>query len=269
VGEALSARKEKAVLPGDNILPKERLNMTMKAMVLVVSTLLIASVAAGQAGTASVQAQVNTIFAGGDGKYESAPDTAVLRFDIAAQEDTSPAAYTKAAAAADRLRQVLKNNGIDPKAMQIGFYSVQPMYDWKNPKHKVVGYRVSTNLTLKLHDFSKIGGVIEQTADIESMQNQSLNYILEDMDPAKAKAAGDAFNRARNQASAVASAGGRGLGELLYASVDVTQPAIIVPQPLVMRAAVAGVPAAALPTAEFTPQTVTINAHVNAMFALK
>ena len=242
--------------------------MTMKAIVLLVSTLFIASMAAGQAGTASVQAQVNTIYAGSDGKYESAPDTAVLRFDIAAQEDTSSAAYDKAVAAADRVRQVLKNNGIDPKAMQIGFYSVQPMYDWKNPKHKVVGYRVATNLTLKLHDFSKIGGVIEQTADIDSMQNQSLNYILEDMEPAKAKAAGDALNRARNQASAVASAGGRGLGELLYASVDVSQ-AIIVAQPMVMRAAVAGAPAAALPTAEFTPQTVTINAHVNAMFALK
>jgi uncharacterized protein len=239
----------------------------MKAMVLLVSVLLLATVAAAQVAPA-VQAQVNTIFAGADGKFESAPDTAVLRFDIAAQEDTSPAAYDKAAAAADRVRQVLKTNGIDVKAMQIGFYSVQPMYDWKNPKHKVVGYRVSTNLTLKLHDFSKIGSIIEQTADIDSMQNQSLNYTLEDVEPAKAKAAEDALKKARNQASAVASAGGRTLGELLYASVDVNQQ-VIMPMPMVRRAAVAGAQVAEAPTAEFTPQSVTINAHVNAMFALK
>jgi hypothetical protein len=50
--------------------------------------------------------------------------------------------------------------------------------------------------------------------------------------------------------------------------VDVSQ-AIIVAQPMVMRAAVAGAPAAPPPTAEFTPQSVTVNAHVNAMFALK
>ncbi len=238
----------------------------MKAMILFVSTLFLAGAAAAQVAPA-IQAQVNTIYAGADGKFEAAPDTAVLRFDIAAQEDTSPAAYDKAAAAADRVRQALKNNGIDVKAMQIGFYSVQPMYDWKNPKHKVIGYRVSTNLTLKLHDFSKIGGIIEQTADIDSMQNQSLNYTLEDVEPAKAKAAEDAFKKARNQASAVASAGGRTLGELLYASVDVQLQ--VMPVPMVMRATMAGAPAAPAPTAEFTPQSVTINAHVNAMFALK
>lgn len=240
----------------------------MRAMVLFVSTLLfLAGAATAQVVSPAAQAQVNTIYAGADGKFEAAPDTAVLRLDIAAQEDTSHTAYEKAVAAADRVRQVLKNNGIDAKAMQVGFYSVQPMYDWKNPKHKVVGYRVSTNLTLKLRDFSKIGGVIEQTADIDSMQNQSLNYTLEDIEPAKAKAAEDALKKARDQAGAVAAAGGRTLGELLYASVDVTQQ--VIPTPMVMRAAVAGAQAAQPPTAEFTPQSVNINAHVNAMFALK
>jgi hypothetical protein len=40
---------------------------------------------------------------------------------------------------------------------------------------------------------------------------------------------------------------------------------------MVMRAKsmAAGSAEAAPPTAEFTPQTVTINAHVNALFALK
>jgi uncharacterized protein len=239
----------------------------MKAAFFLISALL-AVAAGGQSMPPAASAQVNTIYAGADGKFESAPDTAVMRFDIAAQEDSSRAAYDKAAAAADLVRQALKNNSIDVKAMQIGFYSVQPMYDWKNPKHKVIGYRVSTDLTLKLRDFSKIGSIIEQTADIDSMQNQSLNYTLEDVEPAKAKAAEDALKKARNQASAVATAGGRTLGELLYASVDVSQQ-IIMPVPMMRRAAVGGAQVAEAPTAEFTPQRVTISAHVNAMFALK
>lgn len=242
----------------------------MRLLVLFVSALALASLACAQAPQAALQAQVNTIYAGADGKFEAAPDTAVLRFDIAAQDDNSRAAYDKAVAAAERVRQVLKNNGIDTKTMQIGFYSVQPMYDWKNPKHKVTGYRVSTDLTLKLHDFAKIGNVIEQTADIDNMANQSLNYTLEEIDPAKAKAAEDALKKARNQAGAVAIAGGRTLGELLYASVDVNQQ-VIMTVPVMRRAAVAGVQAqvSEAPTAEFTPQSVIINAHVNAMFALK
>ena len=59
--------------------------------------------------------QTNTIYAGADGKFESAPDTAVLHLDIASQQDTSKDAYDKVAAAATNVRTVLRNNGIDPK----------------------------------------------------------------------------------------------------------------------------------------------------------
>lgn len=238
----------------------------MKTMFLfLLGWLAVATAAAQSASIPTVQ--VNTIYAGADGKYEAAPDTAVIHIDVAAQDDTSRGAFDRASAAAEKARQVMKANGIDPKSAQVGFYSVQPMYDWKNPKHKVIGYRVTTNVTLKLHDFTKVGALTEQLADIEDTQNQSLNYILEDIDQAKAKAAEDALKKARNQAGAVATAGGRSLGELIYASVDVNQP--IVPVPMMMRAMAAPTGAAPAPTAEFTPQNVTINAHVNAMFALK
>ena len=227
------------------------------------------------AGTASaqtapaIQATANTIFAGADGKFESAPDTALLQFDLASQQDTARAAYDKVASAAARVRLVLKSNGIEEKAAQVGFYSVQPMFDYKNPKNKVIGYRVVTHVTLKLHDFSKVGSLIEQTAEIEDAENQSLSYTLEDTEPAKAKAAEDALRRARNEAGAVAAAGGRTLGELLYASVDVNQQ-VIVPVRMMSRAVTPGAMAEqAPPTAGFSPQNVTINAHVNAMFALK
>src|SRR5215469_1709478 len=239
-----------------------------KQFLFFVSALLITVMANAQVVTPGISAQANTIYSGADGKFEAAPDTVVLRLDIAAQDDTSHAAYDKAAAAAERARQVLKANGIDPKAAQVGFYSVQPMYDWKNPKHKVIGYRVTTNITLKLKDFSKVGALTGQLADIEETQNQSLNYILEDIEQAKAKAAEDALKKARSQAAAVASAGGRALGELLFATVDVSPQ--VVPVPMVMRSmAVAPGAQPPPPTAEFTPQTVTVNAHVNAMFALK
>lgn len=212
--------------------------------------------------------QTNTIYAGADGKFESAPDTAVLHLDIASQQDTSKEAYDKVAAAAASVRTVLRNNGIEPKAAEIASYSVQPMYDWKNPRHRVVAYRVTTTVKLKLRDFNKVGPLTEQLANIEEASNQSVEYTLEDLDQAKAKASEDALKKARNQASAVAVAGGRALGELLYASVDVNQQQII---PMVMRAkSMAAASAEAAPaTAEFTPQTVTINAHVNALFGLK
>ncbi|HEX7285956.1 MAG TPA: SIMPL domain-containing protein [Candidatus Angelobacter sp.] len=220
----------------------------------------------------TITAQANTVYVGADGKYEAAPDTAVLHVDIATQQETARAAYDRVAAAAEQVRKVMRDSGLDPKAAQIGFYAVQPIYDWKNPKRKILGYRVVTSVTLKLHDLAKmeakIGALTEQLANIEDAQNQTLSYTLEDVEQAKAKATEDALKKARNQAAVVATTGGRSLGDLLFASVDVSQPVIIpmMAQPVMARAMGAE---AAPATSQFTPQTVTITAHVNAMFGLK
>jgi uncharacterized protein YggE len=240
----------------------------MKILVSLI-VFALAGISSAQVASTPAAIQINTIYAGADGKFEAPPDTALIRMDIASQQDTSRAAYDHAALAVDHVRQVLKSNGIDLKAAQFGTYQMQPMYDWKNPKHKVIGYRVASDVTLKLRDFTKIGPLTEQLANVEDTQNQSVNYTLEDIEQAKAKASEDALKKARNQAGAVATAGGRTLGELLYASVDVNQ-TNIVPVMFAQSMARSAAPMATPPPmADFTPQTVTINAHVNALFALK
>ncbi len=79
---------------------------------------------------------------------------------------------------------------------------------------------MNANVALKLKDFSKIAPIVQQLADSDITENQSLNYTLEDMDAAKTKAVEDAYRRARASATALARSGGRTLGELSYASVD-------------------------------------------------
>ena len=106
----------------------------------------------------------NTVTTGADGKFETAPDTALIQFNINAQADNAKAAYEQAQKQAEQVRQILHNNGIDPKAAEVGYYSIQPQYDWKNPKSKVIGYRVSTSVTLKVKDFTKIGPMTQQLA---------------------------------------------------------------------------------------------------------
>ena len=78
----------------------------------------------------------------------------------------------------------------------------------------------------------------------------------------------DAYRRARNSAETVARASGRGLGELSYASVDTFENQRI-PVPRMARAMAPMANATPAPTEEFTPQDVTVTAHVNALFNLK
>jgi uncharacterized protein len=216
----------------------------------------------------TVTAQPNSIFVGADGKFEADPDTALLQFNISAQEDTSRAAYDRASKAAAQIRQILRSNGIEPKTAEFGFFSLQPVYDYKSPKRRLLAYRVNANVSLKLKDFSKLPPILQQLADADITENQSVNYLLEDIDAAKIRAAEDAYRRARESAAAVARASGRTLGELSYASVDTFEnprPVQLIRPMVAMRAEAA----AAAPTEEFTPQTVAVSAHINAMFTLK
>ncbi|HXZ82077.1 MAG TPA: SIMPL domain-containing protein [Terriglobales bacterium] len=209
--------------------------------------------------------QPNTIYVGADGKYETPPDTIVLQFNISAQEKSSRDAYDRAAKAAEQVREILRSNGIDPRQAEVGYFSLMPVYDYQSPKRKLEGYRASSNVTLKLRDFSKLPAIEDKLADMDVTGNQSINYTLEDMEAAKAKASEDAFHKARAQAAAIAQASNRSLGELVFASVNIAEP--IRPMPIMARAeAMAPAPP---PTAEFSPQKITITAHVNALFALK
>jgi len=214
-----------------------------------------------------VSAQANTVYVGADGKFEAAPDTAQIQFNVSVQDETSQAAFQRGSKNVEQVRQVLRNNGIDPKGASIGYLSVQPVYEWK-PKQKVIGYRVTTDVTLKLKDFTKVAPITQQLADANVSETQTLSYTLENMDDAKNKAVEDAYRRAHNSAETLAHAASRSLGELSYASVDTFEnPRPITPRMAHPMAAMAN--AAPAPTEDFTPQTVTVTAHVNALFSLK
>jgi uncharacterized protein YggE len=238
-------------------------------LALIILALIVVAAGAFAQEHPALTAPPNSVYVGADGKFEAAPDTAVIQFNISVQDDTSQAAYQHASKDAEQVRQVLHANGIEPKSATIGFFSVQPMYDWKNAKQKVIGYRVTTDVTLKLKDFSKIGPITQQLADANVSERQTLSYMLENMDEAKNKAVEDAYRRARNSAETLARASNRTLGELSYASVDTFENQRM-PVPRMARAMGAAMNTPPLaPTEEFTPQNVTVTAHVNALFNLK
>lgn len=239
----------------------------MKSHCMVLMAVLVFALAGFAQERPAPVAPANSVYVGADGRYEAAPDTAVMQFNISAQEDTSQKAYARAAEAADQIRRLLRSNGIDPKSAEIGFFSLEPVYDYRTPKRKLVGYRVNSSVSLKLKDFSKIAPIVQQLSDLDVTSNQTLHYTLDDMEAAKSRAVEDAVRKARETALTVARASGRQLGELSNASVDVFPPAI--PMPRVAMGRAMKTEAAPAPTAEFTPQEITVTAHVNALFLLK
>jgi NitT/TauT family transport system substrate-binding protein len=60
---------------------------------------------------------MNTVYVSADGKFESAPDTALIQFNISAQENSPRAAYDRAAQETEQVRQIMRSNGVDPKSV--------------------------------------------------------------------------------------------------------------------------------------------------------
>ena len=85
------------------------------------------------------------------------------------------------------------------------------MYDWKNAKSKVIGYRVNTSVTLKLKDFTKIGPITEQLANAAVSDSQSVSYTLDNIEDAKAKASRRCLPSRSCSAEVLAPAAGRTL----------------------------------------------------------
>jgi uncharacterized protein YggE len=239
----------------------------MKIRLLLLTCLLAGGISASSQDHTTLQ-QPDIVVVGADGKFEANPDTAVVEFNISAQQDNSRAAYDQASKQAEQVRQILRSNGIDPKEAQLGYYQMQPVYDYKPAKRKLVGYQVNVNVSVKLKDFSKVAPIVQQLSDAAISDEASVNYTLEDTDGAKTKAVEDAYRKARANANAVANASGRPLGELSSASVDTQENFRVMPM---ARSAMKISPMAtsAAPTEEFSAQTVSVTAHVNAVFMLK
>lgn len=240
----------------------------MKATLLFCALLALPLVAAAQ-NPPTMNAQANTVYVSAEGKYESAPDTATVQFTISAQEQLAKDAYSRASQETEQLRQILRSTGIDSKSAEIGFFSMQPVYDYRNPQRKVVGFRVTASISVKLKDFAKVGALVGAIGDQEWAENLALNYTLEDIDAAKLRAVDDAFQRARAEAAAVARAGGRSLGELSYASVDTYEQVRVLAAPMAAPRAMTAQTQIGPPTAEFSPHKVSVSARVSTMFALK
>ena len=240
----------------------------MKATLFFCAALFLSTAAMSQ-NPPTLNAQANTVYVSAEGKFESAPDTAMVQFTISAQEESAREAYARASQEADQMRQILRSNGVDPKTAEIGFFSLQPVYDYRTPKRKIVGFRVTTSVSLKLKEFSKVGAIVGSVGEQEWAESVSLSYTLEDIDAAKLRAVDDAFQRARAEASAVARAGGRTLGELSYASVDTYEQVRVLATPMAAQRGMAMRAEAAPPTAEFSPQKISVTARVSTMFTIK
>lgn len=204
----------------------------------------------------------NTIAVAAEGQFQATPDTAVVELQMSGQNGNLKAAYAEAQTQAQQVRGILRDQGFAPEQAHWSSYRVQPNIDYKT--HRVTDYTVTVTADLSLTDFTKIGPMVDAFGQAGLSALRGVRFELKDIAAAKSAAIQDAYRQVHREADALAMAAGRKLGALDSASVDVSLPGVI--RPMAMMARANSAPA---PTEEFTPETITVNARVNAVFRLQ
>src|SRR5258708_36113208 len=113
----------------------------MKFARLCLTLALLSASAAIAQDHPALNAAANTVYVGADGKFEAAPDTAQIQFNVSVQDETSQVAFQRASKNVEQVRQGLRTNGINPQASAGGCFSLHPAYE-NEYTQEVTDYRV-------------------------------------------------------------------------------------------------------------------------------
>ncbi len=113
-------------------------------------------------------------------------------------------------------------NGLKREDVTTGVLTVAPVYEGDRKK-RVRSYYVQGNIVLRIHDFSRIGPILDGSVEDGVADFRSLTYSLANEEAAKKQAVAEAMRRAIGRASVALEQKGQKLGALRYMSLDVKQ----------------------------------------------
>ena len=83
------------------------------------------------------------------------------------------------------------------------------------PPAEIVGYTITQTVAVKVRDFGKIGAIVSGVVENGANSVSQLSFAIDDPDMFESEARGQAIQKAKEKAKAVAKAGGFSVGRLL------------------------------------------------------
>jgi uncharacterized protein len=172
----------------------------------------------------------NGINVTGQGRVFGAPDTLTLHLGVALVRPTVSAATADAAAKAQAIIAALKANGVAEADIQTANYAIWPEYDYSGETQRLVGYRVSNDLTVKVRALDKAGDILDAAtaAGGNDVVVQNLSFSIEDNTALLEMARTAAWNDAEAKAEQLARLAGVNLRSAISIteSISYNQPPI-------------------------------------------
>jgi uncharacterized protein YggE len=200
----------------------------------------------------------------GHAEIDMKPDVAYATLGVVTQAAAEPDAVSQNATKATAVKAALIKGGVAEDDVDTQYYQVSPQYDYRSTPAVLVGYQVTNEFKVTIHNLPKAGVIVDRASQAGANQVDGISYDLADKTGANNQALAAAVANARSKADLMAGAAGVSLGRLIELS-EGTESSPRPVYPMMMRAAAAQSQQATTP---LTPQDIVVTADVTAQYAI-
>ena len=229
---------------------------------------------------------LNTITVNATAEVKVTPDRASISVGVTTQGLTADEAEAANAELIDAVQAALAEQGVAEESIQTAWTNLTPTYGyadsavtyggdeaaavemWPGGGSDIVGYEMTTQLTVSDLTIEQVGVVIEAVVNAGANRVDGVSYYSSTYDEAYAEALGQAVESARPKGEVIASAAGVSLGNVVQVTEGYQNRAFAYAEVSYDEAAVdaGGGMAKAIAVA---PGTVTIEASVTVTYAIQ
>jgi uncharacterized protein YggE len=167
------------------------------------------------------EAPKRTISLAATGAIKTTPDKVDISTGVTSEANTAREALDKNTSAMAEVIEALKGEGIDPKDIQTTNFSVNPVYQHiENKPPVIVGYRVTNQVRITLHDTGKLGAILDKVVSLGANEIDSIEFGVEEPEALKDEARKLALKNVTDNAKLYAEAAGVELGPILSISEE-------------------------------------------------
>ena len=237
----------------------------MKKPTLTLAGLVAGVLLAGTAAHAQQVEQPRTIGVGGQGEVRAEPDRATVTLGVESRKPKLADARAEVAKTVDAVLKLTRELKVDQKLVRATRINVQPEYNWNQPSNErtLIGYYVSRQVEVELHDLEKLGQLLERATDLGVNQMGDPRLDSSKRQELVREALAKAVVDARQNAEVIAKAAGAKLGNArtINANTEFTPPPMPMVRAMAMEAKAAG-------GAPYQSGEMTFNATVNVQYDL-
>lgn len=165
----------------------------------------------------------------GDSIVQAQPDTAILTVSVVTQARNALDAQQANANQSDAVVRALKTAAGAGAEVKTSGYSLQPIRVYKEGQPPAItGYEARNSVTVTMSDLTRVGAVIDATAQAGANDVTGISFTLRKDRPARDQALAEATREAVSKAQVIANA----LGGKLVRIVEVQEEGVQPPRPI-------------------------------------